>query len=162
MHKAQTILVVDPESDFLAWAQHQLETPDTRVLAATNAEEAYQLFCREDPDLLLAETHLSPFSGMELLVKVRQRTPNAIVVLTSAFGTTQAVIESMRLGAFDFIRKETLPFTLKVVVDAALNAQAETKAATAFKPQLTVEERQESIVGKSAAMQQVFKLVGRV
>jgi two-component system nitrogen regulation response regulator GlnG len=158
----QTILVVDPETDFLEWAQHQLETADTRVLTATNAEEAYQLFARENPDLLMAETHLSPFSGMELLVKVRQRTPNAIVVLTSAFGTTQAVIESMRLGAFDFIRKETLPFTLKVVVDAALKAQAETKAATAFKPQLTVEERQESIVGKSAGMQQVFKLVGRV
>ena len=162
MDKAQSILVVDPETDFLDWVQHQLETPNTRVKTATNAEDAYQLFCRENPDLLIAETHLAPFSGMELLVKVRQRTPNAIVVLTSAFGTTQAVIESMRLGAFDFIRKETLPFNLKVVVDAALKAQAETKAATAFKPQLTIEERQESIVGKSAAIQQVFKMIGRV
>ncbi|MES2569025.1 MAG: sigma-54 dependent transcriptional regulator, partial [Verrucomicrobiota bacterium] len=67
-----------------------------------------------------------------------------------------------KLGAFDFIRKETLPFNLKVVVDAALKAQAEMKAATAFKPQLTVEEHQDSIVGKSPAMQQVFKMVGRV
>jgi two-component system nitrogen regulation response regulator GlnG len=68
----------------------------------------------------------------------------------------------MKLGAFDFIRKETLPFNLKVVVDAALKAQAEMKAATTFKPQLTVEEHQDSIVGKSAAMQQVFKMIGRV
>ncbi len=49
-----------------------------------------------------------------------------------------------------------------MVVDAALKAQAEMKAATAFKPQLTVEEHQDSIVGKSPAMQQVFKMVGRV
>ena len=96
MEKAQTILIVDPETDFLEWVQHQLETPTTRVMTATNAEEGYKTFCREDPDLLIAETHLAPFSGMELLVKVRQRDPNAIVVLTSAFGTTQAVIESMR------------------------------------------------------------------
>ena len=68
----------------------------------------------------------------------------------------------MKLGAFDFIRKETLPFNLKVVVDAALKAQAEMRAATTFKPQLTVEDHQDSIVGKSAAMQQVFKMIGRV
>ncbi|MDB6152849.1 MAG: two component, sigma54 specific, transcriptional regulator, Fis family [Chthoniobacteraceae bacterium] len=162
MEKPQIILVVDPESDFLEWAQHQLTTSTTRVITSGNADDAFKLFCRESPDLLITETHLSPFSGLELLVKVRQREPNAIVVLTSQFGTTQAVIESMKLGAFDFIRKETLPFNLKVVVDAALKAQAEMKAATAFKPQLTVEEHQDSIVGKSAAMQQVFKMVGRV
>jgi len=162
MEKPQTILVVDPETDFLDWVQHQLGTATTRVIAATTSDEGYKVFCREAPDVLLTETHLSPFSGQELLVKVRQRDPNAIVVLMSAFGTTQAVIESMKLGAFDFIRKETLPFTLKVVVDAALKAQAEMKAATTFKPQLTVEEHEDSIVGKSVAMQQVFKMVGRV
>lgn len=162
MQRAQTILVVDPETDFLEWVQGQLQTPTTRVITATTADEGFKVFTRETPDLLITETHLSPFSGMELLVKVRQRDPNAIVVLTSAFGTTQIVIESMKLGAFDFIRKETLPFNLKVVVDAALKAQAEMKSATMFKPQLTVEEHQDSIVGKSAAMQQVFKMVGRV
>ena len=162
MESGQTILIVDPETDFLDWAQHQLQTGSTRVLTATTADEGYKVFCREDPDLLISETHLAPFSGLELLVKVRQRHPHAIVILTSQFGTTQSVIESMKLGAFDFIRKETLPFNLKVVVDAALKAQAELRAATTFKPTLTVEEHQDSIVGKSAAMQQVFKMIGRV
>ncbi|MEY5010600.1 MAG: hypothetical protein RLZZ253_1739 [Verrucomicrobiota bacterium] len=162
MEKRQTILIVDPELDFLEWARNQLHSKEIRVLTAATADEAYKLFCREEPDILITETHLSPFSGQELLVKVRQRDPNAIVVLTSQFGTTQAVIESMRLGAFDFIRKETLPFTLKVVADAALKAYAEMKAATAFKPRLTVEEHQDSIVGTSPAMQQVFKMIGRV
>jgi two-component system nitrogen regulation response regulator GlnG len=105
---------------------------------------------------------LVPFSGLELLVKARQRDPNAMVILISAWGTTQTVIESMKLGAFDYIRKESLPFNLKMVVDAALTSQAELRAATTFKPQLTVEQYQDSIVGQSSAMQQVFKLVGRV
>src|SRR6195256_3412848 len=105
MEKAQTILVVDPETDFLDWVQHQLGTPTTRVITATKADDAYKIFCREAPDLLVPETRLAPIKGLELLVKVRQRDPNAIVVLTSGFGTTQSVIESMKLGAFDFIRK---------------------------------------------------------
>ncbi len=162
MQKSQTILLVDTETDFLEWAQHQLETPNTRVVTATNADEAWRIYSAEQPDLLITETHLVPFSGMELLVKARQRNPNAMVILISAWGTTQTVIESMKLGAFDFIRKEALPFNLKVVVDAALNVQAQMRAATTFKPQLTVEEHQDSIVGKSSAMQSVFKMIGRV
>lgn len=162
MEKAQTILLVDPETDFLEWAAHQLETPTTRVLTATDADKALKIYHRENPDLLVTETHLQPFSGLELLVKVRQSDPNAMVILISAWGTTQTVIESMKLGAFDFVRKEALPFNLKLVVDAALKAQEEMRAATTFKPQLTVEEHQESLVGKSAAMQQVFKMIGRV
>jgi len=157
-----TILIVDPETDFLEWAQHQLTTPTTTVLTATAADEALKIFAKEDPDLVITETHLQPFSGMELLARIRQRDPNAMVILISAFGTTQSVIESMKLGAFDFIRKEALPFNLKPVVDAALTSQAEMRAATAFKPQLTVEQHNESIVGQSPAMQQVFKMIGRV
>src|SRR5438094_3256740 len=100
MDKAQTILLIDPETDFLEWAQHQLETPNTRVITATTADAGYRLFSSENPDLLVTETHLQPFSGLELLVKVRQRDPNAMVILISAWGTTQSVIESMKLGAF--------------------------------------------------------------
>ncbi|HEX8372284.1 MAG TPA: sigma-54 dependent transcriptional regulator [Chthoniobacterales bacterium] len=158
----QTILIVDPETDFLEWAQHQLTTPSTNVLTATTADEAMKVYSKEEPDLVITETHLLPFSGMELLARIRQRDSNAMVILISAFGTTQSVIESMKLGAFDFIRKEALPFNLKPVVDAALTSQAEMRAATAFKPQLTVEQHNESIVGQSPAMQQVFKMIGRV
>jgi len=162
LDKPQTILVVDPDTDFLDWIHRQLATPTTRVITAATADDGFKLWNREEPDVVISETHLSPFSGTELLVKMRQRNANAIVVLISQFGTTQSVIESMKLGAFDFIRKEALPFNLKGVVDAALKAQAEMKAATAMKATLTVEEHQDSIVGKSPAMQQVFKMVGRV
>ena len=160
--KTQTILVVDPDPDFLDWVRKVLETPTLRVVSATASDEAYRIFCQDAPDLLITETHLQPYSGLELLVKARQRDPNAMVILTSAFGTTQTVIESMKLGAFDFLRKEGLPFNLKHVVDAALTEQEQMRSAVTFKPQLTVEQHQDSIVGQSQAMQQVFKMVGRV
>ena len=162
MEKMQTILIVDPDSDFLAWMLKQLKTPTTRIISESHSDRAYKLYCEENPDLLITESHLMPFSGQDLMVKVRQRDPNAMVILISAFGTTQSVIEAMKLGAFDFLRKESMPFNFKPVVDAALKAQQEMRAATTFKPQLTVEEHQDSIVGKSPAMQQVFKMVGRV
>lgn len=60
----QTIVIVDPEVDFLEWAAHQLETPTTRVLMATKADEAYKEYFDQDADLLITETHLQPFSGL--------------------------------------------------------------------------------------------------
>ena len=128
MARIQTILIADPDPDFLVWTTHQLSSATTKVITTSDSEEAFRIYFKEKPDVLMAETHLSPFGGMELLARIRQRAPNAIVVLSSAFGTTQAVIESMRLGAFDFVRKETLPFTLKAVMDVALKAQAEAAA----------------------------------
>jgi len=85
-----------------------------------------------------------------------------MVIIVSAFGTNQNVIEAMKMGAFDFVRKEQLPFNLKIVVDSALKAAAELKAANTFKPVLTIEQHQDEIVGRSDAMQQVFKMIGRV
>ncbi|MFZ4597259.1 MAG: sigma-54-dependent transcriptional regulator [Terrimicrobiaceae bacterium] len=162
MAKQQTILLVDRETDFLDWAKHQLTSPSARVLLETTADAAYKTFCMEEPDLVLAEMNLHPFTGTELLARIRKHSPNAMVIITSAFGTTQSVIEAMKMGAFDFVRKEQLPFNLKVIVDSALKAHAELLSASAFKPQLTVEQHREDIVGRSEAMQQVFKMIGRV
>src|SRR5258708_34398427 len=130
----QTIFLVDPETDLLEWAQNQLETPTTRVLSATTADEAYKIYISENPDLLVSETHLMPFSGLELLARIRQRDTNALVILMSAFGTTQSVIESMKLGAFDYLRKKSFPFNLKPVVVAAPPPQGAVRAGAAFKP----------------------------
>ncbi len=162
MAKQQTILVVDRETDFLDWVRLQLAGPSMRVLTQSSSDSGYKTFCLEEPDLVLAEMNLHPFTGAELLAKIRKHSPNALVILTSAFGTTQSVIEAMKMGAFDFVRKEQLPFNLKVVVDAALQAARELRSANTFQPQLTVEQHRDEIVGRSEAMQQVFKMIGRV
>ena len=113
--------------------------------------------------MLITETHLQPFNGLELLAKVRQKDPNAMVVLTSAFGTTQSVIESMKLGAYDFIRKESLPFNLKVVVDSALQSSSgdacrhDVQTATYGRPSIKI-----ASWGNRRRLQQVFKMIGRV
>jgi DNA-binding NtrC family response regulator len=162
MDARQTVLVVDPDADFLKWARNQLGADDVRVITAETAEDAFKTFCAENPLIVISEMRLGTHSGLELLARLRKRDPNALVIITGALGTTQSVIESMRLGAFDFVRKEQLPFNLKIVVDAALKAAAEMRRAKPFQPALTVEQHQDSIVGQSPAMQEVFKMVGRI
>lgn len=162
MAKGQKVLIADTETDFVEWATRQLEQGEVKVFSAGRADEALALFIKEKPDLTIVDTHIQPFPGMELLSRIRDRDSNAFVLLISQFGTTQAVIEAMKLGAFDFVRKEALAFNFRVIVETALRERAQMRAATASAPKLTVEQNQDSIVGQSPAMQQVFKLVGRV
>ena len=162
MAAKQNILVADPDTDFLDWAKTQLAADDIAVITAETSEDAFRLFSAEKPIVTITEMRLGTHSGLELLARLRKRDPNALVIITGALGTTQSVIESMRLGAFDFVRKEQLPFNLKIVVDAAIKAAAEMQRAQKFEPALTVEQHQDSIVGQSPAMQEVFKMVGRI
>ena len=60
---------------------------------------------------------------MELLRRIRQTDPNALVVLNSGFPPTNAVIEAMKLGAYEFLRKEALSYDLRPVVEDALKTR---------------------------------------
>ena len=159
----QTILVVDPDTDFLEWADKHLRTPETDIVCMTDAKKALDYYLENTPDLVIAELHLTPMGGMDLLKQLRLNDPNSMVLLSTGFPPTSAVIEAMRLGAYEFLRKETLTFDLRPIVDTVLRAQAEIRATPEAQPNdPTTDPNREKIIGSSIAMQEVFKMIGRV
>ncbi len=160
----QTLLVVDPEQDFLDWAVRHLAADDIEIVTFTDSDQALQFALQENPDLTLAEMHLQPHTGVELLRRIRQEDANAMVVLTTGFPSTSAVIEAMKLGAYDFLHKESLAYDLRPVVEGALQALEQIRQTHASEPKEDsgMEGIEENIIGRSPAMQDVFKMIGRV
>jgi DNA-binding NtrC family response regulator len=161
----QTLLLIDTEQDFLDWAARHLSHEAVRCITATTADQGLKLAAEVKPDLVIAELHLKPFTGMDLLKRLRLQDPNAMVILITGFPPTNAVIESMKLGAFDFLRKEALPYDLRPVVEAALKARDELRqqdAPAQASQEMAFELGEHTIIGRSAAMQEVLKLIGRV
>jgi len=126
--KSQLIVVVDNDTDFLEWVTKHLKVKSIEIEATTSAEEAEKLFLEKEAALLIADLKLEPFDGIALLKKVRMRAPNAAVILNGVVFSTNAVIEAMRLGAFDVLRKEGLNFELKKTVERALQSVEEMRA----------------------------------
>lgn len=158
MHR---ILLIDQDTDLLDWARRHLSGEGVEIATATSAEEGLRKTGELKPSLVITEFHLRPVSGMELLKRLRQQDPNALVILHAQFPPTNAVIESMKLGAFDFLRKESLPFELRSVVESALKSrEAMTEAKPAEAGAFDVGDS--VMIGQSPAMQQVFKMIGRV
>lgn len=157
-----TLLLVDPDLDFLDWATKHLAANNLRVLRCDNAANAVKVIEKTDVGVVVAAMELQPFDGMEMLGRIQQISPQTLVILTAGFPTTGQIIEATQRGAHDVLRKESLPFELRPVVETALQTREERRLADQPCADLPKQDGRVKIIGVSRALQEVFKMVGKV
>jgi DNA-binding NtrC family response regulator len=108
------------------------------------------------------DIRMGGITGMETLRRLRQMDTKLLVILMTAYGTTQTAIEAMKLGAYDYLLKPFDIPKLKEIIAKALKAARDMKQVVSYQPLLESEDYELGIVGRSEAMQQVFKLIGQV
>ena len=158
----QTILLVDSDIDYLEWATKHLDAEGLRILRCDHAEKAAKVCDTTDVDLVIADIPLQPFDGLVLLRRIRAAHPGILVILTDGFPTTSQVIEATQQGAQDILKKDALTFELRPVVENALRELDQRRAAIDTKSSLNNPQGKVKIIGNSRALQDVFKIVGRV
>ncbi len=157
-----TLLLVDPDLDFLEWATKHLAANNLRILRCDNALNALKVVEKTRVGVVVAAMEMEPFDGMEFLGRVLQHSPHSLVILTAGFPTTGQIIEATQRGAHDVLRKESLAFELRPVVESALQTQEERRSADQSPAELPKHDGRVKMIGVSRALQEVFKLVGRV
>jgi DNA-binding NtrC family response regulator len=157
-----TLLLVDPDLDFLDWATKHLSAKNLRVLRCDNAANAIKVIEKTKVTVVVSAMELEPFDGMELLRRIIQQSPQTLVILTAGFPTTGQIIEATQHGAHDVLRKESLAFELRPVVESALQTQDDRRSAGPPEAEMPKHDSRVKIIGVSRALQDVFKLVGRV
>jgi two-component system chemotaxis response regulator CheY len=80
---------------------------DPRILEAADGAIAVKLFEQEKPDLVLLDVNMPNMDGIQALAEIRRIDPDAIVVMLTSLANRQTVEECVRLGAADYIRKDT-------------------------------------------------------
>jgi two-component system nitrogen regulation response regulator GlnG len=156
------ILVVDDEADIRRAFHRNLASETLQVVEAGNGEEAIRMVARERPNLVVMDIRMAGTSGLETLRKLRELDPKLLVIMMTAYGTTQTAIEAMKLGAYDYVLKPLEVPKLKALIESALKAARDMRDVVSYPPLLTSEDHAEGIVGQSEPMQQVFKLIGQV
>jgi nitrogen regulation protein NR(I) len=156
------ILVVDDEADIRRAFRRNLESDELRIVEGTDAHDAIRQVAVEQPDVVVMDIRMAGTSGLDALKKLRELNPKLPVIIMTAYGTTATAIEAMKHGAYDYILKPLDVPRLKTLIAAALKAARDMRQVVSYQPLLQEEESAEGIVGKSEAMQQVFKLIGQV
>ncbi|MGC8740241.1 MAG: sigma-54-dependent transcriptional regulator [Candidatus Sumerlaeaceae bacterium] len=157
-----TLLVVDDEPDVI-YSFRRLFEKEYSMIEAHSGEEAVQLVQGHDPDVVVMDVRMQGMDGVEALRRIRQVSPRTIIVLMTAYGTTQSTIEAMRLGAFDYILKPFDITQMREVLAKASRAAADMRRTVSYPSGGEgTDIAEEEIIGLSAPMQEVYKLVGRV
>ena len=156
-----TILIIDDDDQLRKSFERLLTDEGYNVLTAASGESGLDIIKRETPDLVLLDVCLPGMNGLETYREIKPVEPRLPVIIMTAFGTTETAIEATKMGAFDYILKPfDIPDTLNIVKQAI-------KAGYFMRTMVEVDViheniEKEAIIGRSIAMQDVYKSIGRV
>jgi two-component system nitrogen regulation response regulator GlnG len=159
---AGRILIADDE-DSLRWVLEKgFRGAGYEVNAVKDGTAALREVEGEPFDLILLDVRMPGIDGLSLLKQVREKRPDAQVVIMTAHGTMETAVAAMQAGAYDYLAK---PFDLDaalLLAERALTARRLTQEVTALRSGLREVWEFGALVGRHPTMQEVYKAIGRV
>ena len=110
------VLVVDDEKVILNFCQRGLTKVGYTVKTAINGADALKILDSEDVDIVLSDLKMDIMDGMELLRYIKRDYPHVEVIMMTGFASVENAIESMKLGAYDFLLKPLKIDQMRLVV----------------------------------------------
>ncbi|MEW6776503.1 MAG: sigma-54 dependent transcriptional regulator [Bdellovibrionota bacterium] len=159
MEPAARVLIADDEQNLRLVLGKALEQQGHEVVLASDGDAALKELSGAPFDLAFLDIKMPGASGLEILSRVRERPDAPAIVIMTAQSTMANAVEAMKRGAFDYLTK---PFDLGAAEALARRAiEARRKGLGALEGDEDVAPA-ERIVGRSAPMQEIYKLVGKV
>lgn len=154
------IMIVDDEKALRQAIAQILRSEGYEVLEAADGEQGLKMLqdAATRPDLVFLDLKMPKTQGMNVLKQLDQKLFELPVIVMTAYGTSRTAIEAMQLGAYDYLTK---PFNLDQLVSLTAKALAHHQEPMYQIGESTLSAGEE-LLGRSPAMQSVFKLIGRV
>lgn len=162
MSKQKTKILVIDDDPKVSWILSEGLPPHFSFVSARDGIEGIQMVATEKPDLILLDIKMQGMSGLEVLEKLNKADSRPEVIMLSGHGDTRYVVDSVKLGAAEFINK---PFDVKEVeihINGVLERSRLRRENTQLKSELRSKDNFSNFVGDSEAMQQVKALIEQV
>jgi DNA-binding NtrC family response regulator len=155
------IMVVDDEEAIREALEAWFIKDGYRVDKAESGFEALERMTTQHCDVYFVDIKMPGMDGMELLAKLKEKQPDAAVIMITAHGSIQTAVEAMKLGACDYLCKPFDPDQLSLLMERIMASKALREENQVLKEQLM--ERRESLwegfIAQSDAMHQVFSII---
>jgi DNA-binding NtrC family response regulator len=158
----KVILIVEDDPNVGESIRLLLKKRGFSILLASNGKEALHLFRQENVDLVITDLVMPKMDGIELLEAVKGLKPETEVIVISAQGTIEKVVQAMKLGAFDFIEKPINPRVISFVVERALEKQTLILQNRDLRSKLEDKFHFKNIIGRSTKMVKIFELIQHI
>jgi two-component system response regulator PilR (NtrC family) len=152
----EKILIVEDEKNMNEVLKILLEGEGYEVISAFDGDEGLDLIKKDIYDLVITDIKMPGVDGFEILKTVKDISPDTIVVMITAFGTTESAIEAMKLGAYDYIDKPFKIDEIRLIVQKAIEKKKLSTEVRLLKDRVETTYRLENIIGKSLKMKQLL------
>jgi two-component system response regulator PilR (NtrC family) len=153
------ILVADDEQSMRELLAIVLRREGYEVLLADNGRTAIELLEHEPVDLLISDIKMPDMSGVDVLRAAKKIDQDILGIMITAFASTETAIEAMRLGACDYLSKPFDIDLLKMKVREKVENRQLRQENVLLKRTLGLSHQFSNIIGRSAAMLEVFKMI---
>ncbi|MEK6679958.1 MAG: response regulator, partial [Nitrospirota bacterium] len=156
------ILVVDDERSMRDFLSIMLKKAGYDVTTAIDGDEAVKILHKDIFDLVITDLKMPKVDGLQVLKTVKELSPDTVVIVITAFASTETTVEAMKEGAYDYITKPFQNDEMKIRIKKALEKRRLSAENILLKKQLKDRAVFDNIVGKSEKMEKVFELVRKV
>lgn len=153
------VLVVDDERNFRTVLTQILKTKGHEVSECGSPEEAMQLLEDQSPDLVVSDVRMQPVSGLVFLQNMRAEHPEIPVVMMTAYASVETALDTLKMGAYDYLTK---PFKIEdfmEVVERALASTKDMSSSAGMADLVARNSRFDSILCVSSAIRDAFRMV---
>jgi len=157
------ILIVDDDKNICKMIEASLHKEKKyEIQTAQNGESCMKMIREDKPDMVLLDIQMPGMDGLETLQQIKEEDPRIQVVMMTAHGTIERAVNSMKLGAYDFLTKPFARDRMLVTVNNALLNSSLRREVDELRTELKGKYSFGNIIGQSGVMQDVFKSLSKV
>ncbi|GFO56271.1 sigma-54-dependent Fis family transcriptional regulator [Geomonas sp. Red276] len=158
----EKILIIDDEPFICENVQRILSDEGFQVLSASSSAAARSLVASEEIDLALLDLNLGTEDGIDVLKALKELDPELLVIIITGYGSVETAVESLKLGAFHYMKKPFKADALRLIVKLALKTQTLKREVRQLKRADGMLPGRSPIIGRSQAFQRVAGLVREI
>ena len=153
------VLVVDDERSMRELLAIMLKQAGHEVTVADGGEAAIQALKSDTFDLVITDLRMRRVDGLAVLRAAKEHSPQTVVLVVTAFASTETAVEAMKLGAYDYLTKPFKLDEIKLTIANALERKRLQDENQALKRQLRRQRGFENFIGKSRQMLDIFDTI---
>jgi two-component system nitrogen regulation response regulator GlnG len=157
-----TVLVVDDDRGIPLLLREAFRDSDVEIKSAATATAGLEMVAHEHPDLVLLDVMLPDMSGFEVLQEIKRLDSKLPVIFITASNTSDTAIEAVKGGAYDYLVKPLDLAGVRTLVERALEVRRMMHVSVALHDSDEEKSTVDRMVGRSPAMMEVYKAIGRV
>ena len=156
------IMIVDDEPHLRRVLEAVFQREGYQTLAADTPRRALAIAAEQQVDVLVSDLIMPELTGVELMQHLQEVQPGIVTVMITAHGSVRSAVDSMKTGAFDYIVKPFDMEQIRSVVRKAIDRRRLMGDCRLPRPDGESRHSLENVVGDSARMQDVYRVVHRV